>query len=70
MHGRFGGFGRNEDIAGDAVDRPLGDQEAVALAMHVQAADDELAAAGGHLVMFGTKLNQIAPRRQAGQRGF
>ena len=43
----LGGIGRDEDVAGEALDGALGDEEAVAVLVHLQAADGELAAAGG-----------------------
>ena len=54
------------DIALDAFDGPLGDQEAVAIAVHVETADGILAAAGGGDVVAGPRLDQVAARQQAG----
>ena len=34
VHGLLGGVGRDEDVAGDALDGALGDEEAVAVAVH------------------------------------
>ena len=48
VHGPLGRVGRDEDVAGNPLDGPFGDQEAVAVAVHVQAADGEFAAARGH----------------------
>ena len=48
VHGLLGGIGRDEDVARQCPSiGPLGDQEAVAIAVHVEAAHGEFAAAGG-----------------------
>ena len=67
---RCGLLGRQEDVAGDALDGPLGDQEAVAVAMHLQAADGKFAAARGDGVVAGAQLDQVAAGDQTGQRGL
>ena len=66
----LGGVGRDVDVAGDAFDGTVGDQEAVAVAVHVEAADGELAAAGGDGVLAGAQLDEVAARDQARERGF
>ena len=66
----FGGIGRDEDVAGDPLDRPVGNQKAVAVAVHVEAADGEFAAARGDHIMARAQLQQVAARGQPGQRGF
>ena len=48
----------------DAFDRPVGDQEAVAVAMHAEAADGEFAAARGEHEMAALGLDQVAAGRQ------
>ena len=64
------GIGRDEDIAGDALDGVIGNQEAVAIAVHVEAADGEFAAAGGDGEVAGAQLDQVAAGGQAGEGGF
>jgi len=44
MHSFFGLFRRQKNAALDAFDRPLGDEESVAIAMDADASDRELAA--------------------------
>ena len=68
MHGLARGIGGNVDVSLDALDRPLGDQEAVAVAMHVDAADGVFAGARGRHVVAGPGLHQIAARQQSGER--
>src|SRR5580700_4064488 len=70
VHGFAGGFRRKEDIALDAFERLFGDQEAIAIAMHVEAADGEFARAGGYDVVSGAELDEVAARGEAGKRGF
>jgi hypothetical protein len=70
VHGLFGGFGRDEDIAYDAFDGVSGNEETVAIAVHVEAADGEFAAAGGGSVVAGAKLDQVAAGGETGERGF
>jgi hypothetical protein len=47
VHRLFGRFGRDEDIAGDALQGAIRNQEAVAVAVHGEASGGELTAAGG-----------------------
>ena len=70
VHRLFRRFGRDENVSRDAFERPLGNQKAVAVAVHVEAPDGEFAAARGDHEMAGAQLDQIAARRQPGQRGF
>src|SRR5204863_8950570 len=59
-----------KDVALDAFQRPLGNQESVAVAMEVEASDGELPAVGGHYVLAATQLDQVAAGGQAYQRRF
>ena len=70
VHGLLGGFGGDEDVAGDARNRTFGDQEPVTIAMQIEASDGEFAAAGGDHVLAALQLDQVAARREARQRGF
>ena len=51
-------------------DGTLGDQEAIAVAVHLQAADGEFAAARGDGVVARTQFDQVAASGQPRQRGF
>jgi len=70
MHGLLGRFGRDENVAGDAGDRGVGDEKAVAVAVHIEAADGELAAQRGDGEMAGTKLDELASGGEARQGGL
>ena len=70
VHGFFSRFRRQEHIALDAFEGTVGNQEAVAVAVHVHAADGEFAAARGGRVVAGAQLDEIAAGGQSGERGF
>ncbi len=70
VHGALGLFRRKEDIACDPLHRALGDQEAVAIAVHLQASHGEFAAARGDGVVAGAQLDEVAARGEPGQSGF
>ena len=70
MHGLFGGVGRDEDVSGDPRNGAFGDQEAVAIAVEVEASDGEFAAAGGDHELAALELDQVAARGEAGEGGF
>ncbi len=65
-----GRFGRNEDVAVHPWNRTFGDQEAVTVAVHVEAADGEFAAAVGDDITAVAQFDEVAAGGQAGQRGF
>ena len=70
VHGFLGGFGWYEDVTLNAFDGVIGDQKAVAVAMHLETADGEFAATRGDGVVPGAELDQLAARHQAGQGSF
>src|SRR2546428_12095420 len=69
-HGLFRGLGRNKDVAGDSFNRPVGDQKAITIAVHLQPADREFAAAGSDRIVARTQLDEVAASRQARQGGL
>ena len=70
MHGLGGRIRRYEDVAVETLDGVIGNEKAVTFPVHVEAADGEFAAARGDGEVAGAQLDQVAARRQAGQRGF
>jgi hypothetical protein len=68
VHRLLGGVGRDENVARESLDGTLGNQEAVAIAMHLEAADRELARARGDGVMAGTQFDEVAAGGEPGQR--
>src|SRR5690242_3611914 len=70
MHGVARRIGRNVDIARDAFEQPVGDQKAVAVAMHGEAADGEFAAAARGDEMAAAGFDEIAASHQARQHGL
>ena len=70
MHGVARGRGGNEDVALHALNRTIGDEKAVTVAMHVEAADGEIARFRGRYEMAGAQLDQIAAVLQTLQRQF
>ena len=70
VHGLAGGIGGDEDIAGNAFNGAVRDEEAVAVAVHAQPAGRVLAAAPGGDVMAAAQLDDVAARGQARQGGL
>src|SRR5471032_1854697 len=70
VHGLLRRVGWNEDVALYPFQRPLGYQKPIAIAVHVQAPHREFPAAGCNRILAAPKLQQIAARNQAHQRGF
>ncbi len=70
MHGLLGRFGRNENVALYTFQRPLGYQKSVTIAVHIQAAHGEFAAAGGDRILTGAQLQQIAAGDKPHQGGL
>ena len=70
VHGFGCCLGRDEDVAAQGLDGVVRNHEAVAVAVHLEAAGGEFAAAAGDHVLAGIELDQIAARGQARQRLF
>jgi len=68
MHGLTRGIGGDVDVSLYALQRPLCDQETIAVAVHVDAADGVFACARGRHVMAGPGFHQVAARQQARER--
>jgi hypothetical protein len=62
--------GRDEDVAGDAFEFMKRDDEAVAVAVDRQAADDEFAGVGGGDVMAGAILDEFSFVGHGGEERF
>ena len=70
VHGLRRGVRRDEDVSGDSLDRPFGNDESVTIPVHVQTADGVFPAARRHGKLAGSRLQQVAAGRQTGQRGL
>ena len=68
MHGGLRRFTRDVNVAFQAFDGMIGNQESVAVAMHVQAAHSVFAAEPGDYKMTGTNFHQLPALDQAIQR--
>lgn len=60
MHGGLRGIARDVDVAADAFDGVIGNQESVAIAMHVEPADGIIAAELGGDEVTGADLDEFA----------
>src|SRR5256885_5257530 len=60
VHGGLRGVAWNVDVAAKALQRPLGNEKAVAVAVHVEPSDGILAAEARGDEMAGTYFHQIA----------
>ena len=70
VHGVVGGAGGNEDVAAQALTREIGNQEAVAIAVHLEAAGSEFAGLAGGDVLPAAQFDQVAARGEARQRAL
>ena len=70
MHGGLGGLARDVDIAAQAFDGTVGDEEAVTIAMHIEPADGVLARETRGDEMAGADLHQVASAGQAIEGGI
>src|ERR1017187_9301982 len=70
VHSGLRGIAWDVDIAAQALDGTIGNQETVPVAMHIQAADGVLAAEAGGYEMAGAHFHQVATLGQAIQRGI
>jgi len=70
MHGDLGGIARDVDIAAQAFDGPVGDEEAVAIAMHIEAADGVFARGTRGYEMAGANFHQVPTLGQAIEGGI
>ena len=70
VHGAGGGFLGDIDVAAQAGDGHVGNHEAVAVAMDVQASHGEFAADAGGGVVPGSRFDDVPALGQAGQLGF
>src|ERR1017187_2275071 len=70
VHSGLRGIAWDVDIAAKSFDGTVGNQEAVAVAMHIQAAHGVLAAEAGGYEMAGAHFHQVASVGQAIERGI
>ena len=70
MHRAARGGNRNVDVAFDAFHGAVGNQEAKAVAMHVETAGGILARFGGDGVLAGAQLDQVAAIGEAREGCF
>ena len=70
MHGFTGGIGGDKDIARYALDRTIGDEETVAIAVHAQASGGELAVTTRGRIVAGAQLDEISSSDEPRQSGF
>ena len=70
VHSGLRGIAWDVDIAAKSFDGTVGNEEAVPVAMHIQAADGVLAAEAGGYEMAGAHFHQVATLGQAIQRGI
>ena len=69
VHGGLGGFARNVDIAAQPFDGMIGRNEAIAVAVHVEAAGHVLAAQAREHEVAGFHFDQVAVLLQAVESG-
>ena len=70
VHGLVRRAGGQEDVAANAFHGAIGDQESVAVAVHLEAARGELAGVAGGDVLPAGQLDQVPARRQPRQGGL
>jgi hypothetical protein len=68
VHGLFRGVGRDEQVAFDPIHRIAGNYESVAVAMHVETADDVAAAGSRSLILSSLDLNEVTAIDEAAQQ--
>ena len=68
VHGLLRRFRRDEDVPRHPRRRLVGNQKAVAIAVHIQSPDGEFPAAGGYREVPRAQLDHLAARRQAPER--
>ena len=70
VHGFTDALRRQKHVALNAFERLVGNQEAVAVAMHVEAANGEFARTGGDHVVPAAQFDQFAAVGETRQRSF
>lgn len=70
VHGLLRRFGWNENVALDAFNGAVGNEEAIAVAMHVEPSGGEFAAAGGNDELSRAQFDELAAFGEAFERGF